>query len=63
MSPLWSDLAIAHAARAAAAARGLIDPPERSDNRRGAEAEGSVARASRAAARRPIRRPQTSFAL
>jgi len=60
MSPLWSDMAIAHAARAAAVARGDIEPAEpqgaaANDNRRD--------QPRRPAPRTPIRRFASSFAL
>ena len=62
MSPLWSDLAIAHAARAAAVERGVIPAPKAdrsplpaNDNGRGEP--------RRPAPRTPIRRFASSFAL
>ena len=62
MSPLWSDLAIAHAARVAAVERGVIPAPKAdtskapaNDNRRGEP--------RRPAPRTPIRRYAPSFAL
>ncbi|HET7709764.1 MAG TPA: hypothetical protein VFK50_09570 [Sphingomicrobium sp.] len=57
MSPLWSDMALARAARANAADFGLVD---RQPDRR--QAETAITK-SRDLPRRPIRRSVSSFAL
>ena len=57
MSPLWSDMALARAAWANAAERGLVD---RSPERQQAEIKFEQSRKN---PRRPIRRPLSSFAL
>lgn len=57
MSPLWSDMALARAAWANAAERGLVDRAP--DDQR---AEPTTTR-SRDLPRRPIRRPVSSYAL
>jgi len=62
MSPLWPDLAIARAAWDDAADRGLVEPelrePKTADRR-----SDWLDRTRRTTARRPIRRPLTSYAL
>jgi hypothetical protein len=58
MSPLWSDMALARAAWANAANRGLVDrdPPKKAKGEPKADFAPDLPR-------RPIRRPVTSFAL
>ena len=60
MSPLWSDAAIAHAARAAAVARGVIDP---SGEDGFAANDNCSDQPRRPAPRTPIRRYASSCAL
>ena len=57
MSPLWSDMALARAAWANAAERGLVD--REPDSRQAA----TQTKRSRELPRRPIRRPVSSYAL
>lgn len=63
MSPLWTDMAIARAAHAAAAARGVVDNPDRRDPHSRADSGQRSARDRRQSPRRPIRRSITSYAL
>ena len=60
MSPLWSDVAIAHAARAAAVARGVIDASEEDSF---AANDNRSDQPRRPQPRTPIRRYASSFAL
>ena len=62
MSPLWSDLAIAHAARAAAVERGAI-PASQADAPKAPANDNRPDRPRRPAPRVPIRRYASSFAL
>ena len=60
MSPLWSDAAIAHAARAAAVARGVIEPAKEESF---AANDNRSDEPRRPAPRTPLRRYSSSFAL
>ena len=62
MSPLWSDMAIAHAARAAAVERGVI-PAMTADSSKPIANDNRSDQPRRPAPRTPIRRFASSFAL
>ena len=62
MSPLWSDVAIAHAARVAAVERGVI-PAARASTSKAPANDNRSGQPKRPAPRRPIRRYPSSFAL
>ena len=62
MSPLWSDFAIAHAARAAAVERGVI-PASKADTSKAPANDNRRDQRGRPAPRTPIRHYASSFAL
>ncbi|GAA4724586.1 hypothetical protein H9L13_12235 [Sphingomonas lutea] len=62
MSPLWSDMAIAQAARAAAVERGVV-PAATADTSKRPANDNRTGQPGRPAPRRPIRRYAPSYAL